>query len=233
MFEFLRRNNIPDAWIRDIARQQFYPRRPTSQMRQFRRRARAYEDMGMIMSTWYTQPSFLDRFGEPLPLSAGRGQKSIANLVRASRINTPVSVAVKLLRQSPSVRFDRHGNYVPVKRMFILPDFEVLRAAIVIERFLNTLRRNFSSRRGDGMLLLERSCHVTGIDLKNFAPILRDIKERGSAFMDAIDGEIEDLRKRGRGKRAIGEMGVLTFAWTARGSKAHANSARSTKRRAH
>jgi hypothetical protein len=72
-------------------------------------------------------------------------------------------------------------------------------------------------------LLLERSCHVPEIDLRTVSPILRDIKERGTAFMDSTDGEIEAnrLRSSRRSKRAVsGQIGVVVFAWTRSKSKA-------------
>lgn len=211
---FLLRNNIPKKIIMECARNQLGSHRMGERVSQYRRLVGAYEDMGMIMSTWFSLPRFLDRESRPLPVTASRGPHSIASLVRYSRVKISPAVAVELMRRSPSIRIDASGNFVAVKRVFVLPDFEVPRAALVIERYLDTLRRNFSAHGNGATLLLERNCHVPEIDLKRIAPILRDIKERGTAFMDSVDGDIEAHRSRRSRKKGVGELGVLVFAWT-------------------
>lgn len=174
----------------------------------------AYEDMGMVMSAWYSLPGFLDGEGRPLPLTAARGPRSIAALVRASRVKISAAEAALLMQQSPSVAVDAAGNYVALKRVFFLPNFEIPRAALVIERYLDTLRKNSTAHRKGTMLLLERNCHVPEIDLARLTRILRDIKGRGTAFMDSIDSDIEAHRARKAGRRGVGELGVFVFAWT-------------------
>jgi len=118
------------------------------------------------------------------------------------------------MRESPSIKFERDGKISALRRVFVLPDVVVPRAAFVIERFLDTLQSNAQSRKQNAPLLLERSCHVSEVDLSVIAPLLRDIEGRGTAFMDLIDGEIEQQRLRRERKKPNGEMGVLVFAWT-------------------
>ncbi len=213
-FEFLLGNNISKKLIVESARQHRGRRKSDKSVRQYRRLARAYEDMGMVMSTWFSLPRFLDPESRPLPLAAVRGRQSVPSLVRLSRVKISAGLAVELMRQSPSIRIDGRGNFVALKRVFVLPDFEVPRAALVIERYLDTLRRNSSAQRNDTTLLLERNCHVPEIDLRRINPMLRDIKGRGTAFMDSVDGDIEAHRIRRSGRKGVGELGVLIFAWT-------------------
>jgi hypothetical protein len=218
-FAFLLRNNISQKSIVESARQHHDPEILRRRVRQYTRVVRAYEDMGTVMSTWFSVPKFLDPEGRPLPLTAVRGPFSVPNLIRSSRVKTSATLAVELMRQSPSVRIDARGNFIALKRVFVLPDFEIPRAALVIERYLDTLRRNYSAHTNGTTLLLERNCHVPEIDLRRIAPILRDIKGRGTAFMDAVDGDIEAHRVRRFRRKGVGELGVLVFAWT-RPSKA-------------
>ena len=213
-FSFLLRNNISKKAIIDSVRQHHGSRKSHGGVRQYRRLVRAYEDMGMVMSAWFSLPKFLDAEGHPLPLTAVRGSQSVPSLVRASRVKTSATLAVELFRRSPSVRIDARGNFVALKRIFVLPDFEVSRAALVIERYLDTLGRNSSAQRNNTILLLERNCHVPEIDLRKINPILRDIKSRGTAFMDSVDGDIEAHRIRRSRRKGVGELGVLVFAWT-------------------
>ena len=168
----------------------------------------------MVMSTWFSLPRFLDTESRPLPLAVDRGAQSVRSLVRSSRVKISAALAVELMRRSPSVRIDAHGNFVALKRVFVLPDFELPRAALVIERYLATLRKNSSAQRSDTTLLLERNCYVPEIELRNINPILRDIKGRGTAFMDSVDGDIEAHRIRRSRRKRVGELGVLIFAWT-------------------
>jgi hypothetical protein len=180
----------------------------------YRHLVRAYEDMGIVMSAWHSLPKFLDKESRPLPLKRGSGPLSIASLVRASRVRISAAVAVELMRRSPSVRIDASENFVAVRRAFVLPDFEIPRAALVIERYLDTLRLNSSARKNGTTLLLERNCHVPDMNLGRIAPILRDIRGRGMAFIDSVDGDIEAHRIRKFRRKGVGELGVLVFAWT-------------------
>jgi hypothetical protein len=211
-YAFLRRNNISKKLVMESLRLH-HDSPKIGRVRQYRKLVRAYEDMGMIMSTWFSLPKFLDHESRPLPLTASWGQHSIASLIRSSRVKISVRLAVQLLRRSPSVRIDTRGNFVALQRVFVLPSFEIPRAALVIERYLDTLGSNSSAHR-NGTTLLERNCHVREIDVRRISPILRDIKGRGTAFMDSVDGDIEAHRIRKSKRKGVGEMGVLVFAWT-------------------
>ena len=172
------------------------------------------------MATWFSDPRFLDASGQPLPLSKGKGSNSIARLIHISRAQVEVSVALKLMAQSPSIKFNSNGTVAALRRVFVLPELELPRAAFVVERYLDTLQRNASARKKETTLLLERSCHASEVDLATISPMLRDIEGRGTAFMDSIDGEIENRRLRQARGKAVGELGVLVFAWTKPNSKA-------------
>jgi hypothetical protein len=222
MFAFLGRNKISRKIVLESLRRHHSSQSSHGSVREYRKLVRAYEDMGMVMSTWFSLPKFLDRESCPLRLSATRGSQSIRSLVRSSRVKISATLAIELMRRSSSVRIDGHGNFVALKRVFVLPDFEVPRAALVIERYLDTLRRNSSAQKNGTTLLLERNCYVPEIDLRRITPILRDIKGRGTAFMDSVDGDIEAHRIRRSRKAGVGELGVLIFAWT-RPSKRRAN----------
>jgi hypothetical protein len=183
----------------------------------YRQAMQTYESMGVLMATWFTNPKFLDSFGNPMMLTASKGPRSIVNLIRLSKVRVSSDTAIELFKNSPSVKSDGSDQFVALRRVFVLPEFEIPRAALVVERYLDTLRHNAQGRKRGATLLLERSCHVPEIDLRIVGPILRDIKERGTAFMDSTDGEIEASRLRGsrRSKSAVtGEVGVVVFAWT-------------------
>ena len=214
MFAFLRRNNVSKKLIVELAGGQRASVKQRGQARQYRKLLRAYEDMGTIMSAWFSLPKFLDKESHPLPLNASPGTHSVQSLVRSSRVATSARLAVELMRRSSSVRIDSHGKFVALKRVFVLPEFEVPRAALIIERYLDTLRRNSSGHSKGTTLLLERNCYVSAMDLKKIVPILRDIKGRGTAFMDSVDGDIEAHRIRRFQSMGVGELGVLVFAWT-------------------
>lgn len=212
-FKFLRKNKISKASILEFAKK-YDAGKGFSSNSQYSKLQRSHEQMGVIMATWFSEPRFLDASGKPIPLARGSGHNSIEELIRVSRARIAPSLALRLMKESPSIRFCNDGRLTALRRVFVLPELEVPRAAFVIERFLETLQSNASSRKKKEVLLLERSCHVSEVDLSIIAPLLRDIEGRGTAFMDSIDGEIEDQRIRRRKHRPLGEMGVLVFAWT-------------------
>jgi hypothetical protein len=213
-FEFLLRNNISGKSIIEFTRNYHIRDQKRRSLRLYRDLVRTYDDMGVIMATWFSNPKFLDTSGHPLPLSKGRGSKSIAHLIRVSGARVEIPVAMNLKRQSPSIKLSSDGTLFALRRVFVIPKFEVPRAAFVVERYLDTLLQNASGRKRETTLLLERSCHVSEVDLATIAPILRDIDSRGTAFMDSIDGDIEGRRLRRSKRKKVGELGVLVFAWT-------------------
>src|ERR1017187_2250716 len=57
VFEFLGKNGFTKKAILMMAKEQVQLR-PKANLKKFRHFIRAYEEMGMIMSTWYTNPLF-------------------------------------------------------------------------------------------------------------------------------------------------------------------------------
>jgi len=229
ILSLLRSNNISKKFILEFVSRQYNREGSYGSVRQYRKLLRAYEDMGIIMSTWFSEPKFLDEKSRPIPVTNKRGPRSVSALVRLSRVKISASLAAELMRRSPSIGLDSRGDFVALKRVFVLPEFQVPRAALIIERYLDTLRKNSTASRQDTCLLLERNCHVPEIDSNRIAPILRDIKGRGTAFMDSVDGDIESHRKRGAKRGAVGELGVLIFAWTRPARKRALKSAASSR----
>ena len=181
--------------------------------RQLRSILRVYEEMGAIVATWYSNPRFLDKTGNPLPLSVGRGPCTIQQLVRSSGAKVPCAFVIDLMQMSPTITKDEHGELLAISRFFSLPGFELLRAGLVVERFLETLHRNSETGDERSKLIFERSCYADSIGLRKVARLLRDIKLRGSAFMDSVDGQIEANRSRSSNQSDPGELGVFMFAW--------------------
>jgi len=210
---FLDANNISKQLIINSVRQYYGPRKVDS-VRQYRRLARAYEDMGIVMSTWFSASHFLDRECHPIPLANRPGPRSVYSLVRAARVSISPAFAIELMRKSPCIGINAQGNFVAQRREFVLPDIAVLRAALMIERYLDTLHRNTAPNKKKTVLLLERNCHVPEVNLKTISPILRDIKKRGSAYIESVNGDIEGLRRKRSRHKGSGEMSVHLFAWT-------------------
>lgn len=211
---FLTRNGISQKSIVALAKASGTTRKKATPTRTYSNLMRAYEDMGVLMATWFSNPKFLDARGQPIPLKSGGGPRSLSQLMKAAGVKLNAGLAIELIRQSPSVRLDAKGFLHVQRRVFVLPEFEIPRAALIIERYLSTLIKNSAGRKQDTHLLLERSCFVPSVNLKTVTPILRDIKSRATAFIDAVDGEIEGKRLRGGSAKQAGEMGVLIFAWT-------------------
>ncbi len=211
--QFLHRNKIKREAILEFIRRTPRHQQEDRGLRQYRERVHAYEHMGVIMGTWFSDPRFLDPLGNPLSLTQTRGPKSLRSLIRASGTDISPTVALELMRQSPSIKFACNGTLSAIKRVFVLPKLDVPRAAFVIERYLSTLQQNAAGRKKASTLLLERSCHVSKVNLASITPILRDIENRGTAFMDSIDGDIEDHRQKKSRRNGLGEIGVLVFAW--------------------
>lgn len=210
---FLKSHKISKTAILRSVRES-YGREGTANIRGYRKLVRAYEQMGIVLSTWFSNPKYLDKDSRPLPITVGRGPLSVQSLLRLSRVSLTAKDAVSLMRRSPSIVTNSAQHFIAIRREFVLPEFEIPRAALVVERYLDTLRRNSGPQRRRTIVLLERNCHVPEVNMRTIAPILRDIKGRGSAFINSIDGDIEGKRMRASKDQALGEMSVHIFAWT-------------------
>jgi hypothetical protein len=210
--DFLRENGISRRALKTHAQE-----KRKANLRTYRKISSAYRDVAVLMANWFTNPKFLDNAGQPVALTQSSGSQSVARLIKHSRVRVPIYLAWEMLTCSPSIKFNSDGTLTALRRVFVLPEFQVPRAALVVERYLETLRRNASFRKKNAATLLERSCFVPDIDLATISPVLRDIKERGTAFMDGVDGEIESCRIRGARREPAGELGVVVFAWTRSG----------------
>ncbi len=213
-FRFLRSHNVSNESIVKFTKKYQGRTKAPAKSRRYNELQIAYEEMGIIMATWFSDPEFLDSAGKPVSISQGSGVNSLSRLIRASRARIAPSLALELMSESPSIKFEKNGKLMALRRVFVLPKMEVPRAAFVIERFLDTLQKNTLLRKKNAALLLERSCHVSKVDLSLIGPLLRNIEDRGTAFMDLIDGEIEAQRLHRARRTPTGEMGVLVFAWT-------------------
>jgi hypothetical protein len=105
------------------------------------------------------------------------------------------------------------GTMTALRRLFVLPKLEILRAAFVVERYLDTVLQITRGRKNKTPMLLERSCYVSEVDLAKIATLIRDIGSRSTAFMDSIDGELEGRRIRRSKRNKVGELGVHVFVW--------------------
>jgi hypothetical protein len=206
---FLRANNVSEELLKTRIKTG-----KKNNLSMYRKMTRAYRDVAILMATWFTNPKFLDKAGQPVALTAASGPHSLSGLIRYSRVRVPRYLALEMMLSSPSIKLNPNGTLTALRRVLVLPEFQVPRAALVVERYLDTLRRNHSERERKTVTLLERNCFVSDVDLTRIAPTLRDIKQKGAAFMDSVDGEIESCRPRRTNRKASGELGVVVFAWT-------------------
>jgi hypothetical protein len=211
--EFLIRNGFPRVRISARLNRRRASNRSFRERNAFNNVVRAYEDMGSVLSTWYDCPDFLNRDGSPTPITIGASRRSVRRLLKESGVRTSAAEAIDLFRRSPSVRFDGKSKFFALRRVFVLPKFDLARAALVVPRYLDTLSLNSTAQQTGTIKLLERQCSVSRVDLKSIAPILRRIKEEGTSFVDSIDAQLEESSVKRRAKSANSELGLVVFAW--------------------
>lgn len=177
--------------------------------------SQAYEELGSVLSTWFDSPEFLESDGSPAILSLKNGPRSLQHLLRKADVSLSLSDAITLLKMSPSVSISKDA-IVANRRVFVVPRFDLTRAALVVPRYLETLTTNSAAHQSNTVKLLERQCTASKIDAKLIAPILRNIKEQGTSFVDSIDGQIESSKSRRKKPRSRAQIGLLVFAWAAK-----------------
>ena len=214
MIAFLSRNGISETQIKSRLNRIPAKTRLHHRKGSFEALTRAYESMGTVLSTWFDSPNFLNCDGSPAPITLGPGPRSLRALLRKSRVRISSQDAIELLKRSPSVEFDGENNIAALRRVFVLPDFDVTRAAIVVPRYTDTLISNSFAYRTGTIKLFERQCSASKINLGSCGPLLRNIKEQGAAFVDSIDEQLEGLSLARKRKASETELGLVVFAWT-------------------
>jgi hypothetical protein len=86
-----------------------------------------YEQMGTIIATWYSNARILNKAGNPLLLSAGRGPFTIQSLVQASGAKIPCAVVMDLMQLSLTITIVQRDNFLAVSRFFSLKVARLLR----------------------------------------------------------------------------------------------------------
>jgi hypothetical protein len=224
---FIFRSGVSPTRFQTAVKSALRRKAPLKSKRQFDYITDAYEDMGTVLSTWFSSPKFLNADGSPLNLSLRDGKHSLARLLTTARVRVSYTVAVELLALSPSVTITNE-TISANRRVFVVPTLDLVRAALVIPRYLDTLTSNSKAYRSNTIKLLERQCSASSIDSKRIAPILRYIKEQGGSFVDSIDGQIESSKLLRRKSKVRSEMGMLVFAWTKRPPRRSAQGRRKT-----
>src|SRR6202034_3304574 len=74
--DFLRANNVSKEVFQTRSK-----KNKQSDLNMYRKMTRAYRDVAILMATWFTNPKFLDKFGQPIALSAASGPRSLAGLI--------------------------------------------------------------------------------------------------------------------------------------------------------
>jgi hypothetical protein len=210
---FLARSGIDKRKIRSSFDAAIKRRVRTRNLPEFDFVTRSYEALGGVLSTWFDTPEFLNPDGSPATLTLRKGRGSLDHLLKAAKVKVDFETAKRLLELSPSVTIT-HEAISANRRVFVVPALDLIRAALVIPRYLETLESNAQARRSNTVKLLERQCSASKINPTKVAALLRNIKEQGGSFVDSIDGQIEAAKQKPRKKQLDSELGLLVFAWT-------------------
>lgn len=92
--DFLIHNNVKKKDIKQFVQRYCTSSRRSRSLRIYRELECAQEDMGLIIATWFSHPKFIHQNGDPIPLTTGKGARSIGQLVRASGAKLHMSMVV-------------------------------------------------------------------------------------------------------------------------------------------
>lgn len=73
-------------------------------------------DATRVLSGWYQDPDFLDDEGQPLPLLVKGNGNSFSTLFERYGGDTPRQTLVREMENAGSIRRDRQGRYLPLRR---------------------------------------------------------------------------------------------------------------------
>lgn len=139
-----------------------------------------------VLSEWHQNSSFLDKDGNPSPLSLSAGE--FANLCATASVQARPDKILELLAQAGAVSID-HDRILALRRELIM-DYAhpaaVTRAIRLTAEFASTLHHNLSRNvREPG--LFERAVVSTKLARRQIPSLLAFLSVHGQSFLEDLD----------------------------------------------
>lgn len=174
--------------------------------------------MASITGRWHLEKAFVDKLGNPKPLTWNGKRGTLLSLAKRVVGNEKARATLELLVNRKLLVRTKNGSWLPrahVIRPRGLDRPQVLRAAVMLQRLLRTISHNSAkSYRGDD-LLFEVMTRVPRLPARDVAAFKTYARSQGMVYVRAVDDWLEsrNLPMKGRGSRGAREAGVVVFAF--------------------
>jgi hypothetical protein len=173
--------------------------------------------MADLCRRWYSESSYVDKFGNPKPLTWNGKTGTLLMLARQVNGAKKARTVVENLISRRHIRRARSGGWLP-KAQVIAPSgldaAQVLRASTMFERLLRTVAYN-SERNYRGEVLLELMAQVPRLPAREIRAFKKFAKAQGLIFVMSVDDWLESRNiPRTQNQRVpTRQAGVIAFAF--------------------
>lgn len=182
------------------------------------RETRRFSRLADVCARWHCDREFVDAHGQPKPLRwNGRSGELLKLVNRVVGPKEAMQIADELISRR-LLKKSSGGSWLPKSKVVAplgSPHAEVLRAASMIERLLQTILHN-RTLKYRGSVLLEVMAQVPRLPSGNIKSFKKFAKDQGVSFIKTIDDWLESRNVRVVGKKAASrtsEAGVVAYAF--------------------
>jgi len=146
--------------------------------------------IGELLTTWYQEPQYLDKYGNPAPVKMHAARKSFSILANRAVPKLDAKQLLSELARVGAVTIDEN-RFIHVQ-MRTLPVYEDKRLAVQhtlasLDGFIKTLRHNLDSVPSNSDQLFHRIACNGEFDPKDIPTLKIRVKRRGQNFLESCD----------------------------------------------
>ena len=169
--------------------------------------------LGSVLHRWNRNPKYLDEDARPLPLKPTGPAPSVQALFRAEHRANEFAGGIEQLKNSGLVKQTRAGLLLPRHDLILLHSLTpemVANLALSINRLIETLLQNTTSKRRTTSRLIERNALVPDLPRRHLEEFKAFAREQGAALVSTMNDWLESRRKGRRTSRKASSTGTVS-----------------------
>jgi hypothetical protein len=168
-------------------------------------------EIGEVLSCWHQEPPYLDKLGNPRPLSFDGKRPSFTSLVSKAAANFSPRKILFELQKVKAVSITNDGMICALQRSinaFGNREFAINHTFLALRGFIRTLQHNLDSSPSNAEQLFHRIAWNGAFDRKDTARLKIWIAEHGESFLESIDDWMKrhSVSRNRRGKNGKGAV---------------------------
>jgi len=181
------------------------------------RQVRPITRLADVWGRWYIDKKYVDKRGQPKPLTWNGGTGSLLSLSRQVVGKEAAREVIEEMFSRKLLRKTKAGAFIPKSKVVApsgIDTAQIRRTATMMERLLRTVEYNSKLKyRGD--VLLEVMAQVLRLPARDLPQFKKFAKAQGLIFARTVDDWLEsrNLRRTAKPRVPTREVGIVAFAF--------------------